>query len=167
MEAERIFDAVRDIILGATGISECLKTEPNAPSPSGEYCTVSISSNVTQRGQAIIRSELNAPGSLAIDVLPQAITEVSINFYRGDAGDRAQRLLQANKLPSVSEKLFKAGLGWQRAGPVNKITGLQAASFESRAQVSIFLMHEVKFLDSTPESVNTIEQAPLQVWGLL
>ena len=167
MEADRIFAAVRDIILATTGIPECLLSEPNAPAPSGEYCTVSISSNVAQRGQAIVREALESPGSMSVDVAPQAITEASVNFYRGNAGDRAQRLLQANKLPSVSAMLFHAGLGWQRAGPVNKITGLQAASFESRAQVSIFLLHEVRFLDSEPESVNTIEQAPLQVWGLV
>ena len=125
MQADYIFDTIRSIVLSATGVSECLKTEPNAPAPSGEYCTISITTNVNQRGQAIIYTDDAGPGSLDIDAVPQAVTEVSINFYRGDAVDHAQKLLQANKRPSVSAALFAAGLGWQRAGPVNKITGLQ------------------------------------------
>jgi hypothetical protein len=165
MQADVIFDAMRPIILAATGIPECLKTEPNAPAPSGEYCTVSVYSNISQRGQAIVYKENQAGALININAVPQAVSEVSINFYRGDAVEYAARILQANKRPSVSEALYAASLGWQRAGPINKLTALQGPRFESRAQVSIFLWHEVIFPE-TAEDANTIEQVPYTIRGL-
>jgi hypothetical protein len=166
MEVDYIFAAMRPIILSATGIAECLKTQPNAPAPSGEYCTVSIYSNVSQRGQAIVYKENQAGALINLDVVPQVVTELSVNFYRGDASAYAAKLLQANKRPSISEALFAAGIGWQRTGPINKLTALQGPKFEARAQVSIFILHELIFPE-TAEDANTIEQVPYTVWGLV
>ena len=160
MIADDIFDTLRPIILASTGVTECLYAQPNAPAPAGEYCTISINANASQRGQAIIY-QVNSVGPNAVDteVVPQVVAEASVQFFRGAAIDYAVRLHQANKIPSVSAALFAAGLGWQRTGPVNKLTALQTATFEPRAQISIFLLHEVRFA-SGPETGNSIERVP-------
>jgi hypothetical protein len=60
--------------------------------------------------------------------------------------------------------LFNAEVGWQRVGPVNKLTGLQASNFESRAQISIFILHEQKqIFDDPTEPINTIEVVPGEI----
>jgi hypothetical protein len=58
--------------------------------------------------------------------------------------------------------LYAAQLGWQRAGPINKLTALQGPAYESRAQVSIYLWHEIIFPE-TADEWNTIEQVPYTI----
>ena len=143
MTDDEIFDAIRPIILSATGVAECIKSDPNALAPLGEYCSVSVHSGVNQRGQAIdYSSSTSGVASLDIDIRSQLVSEVSINFYRGQAVNFATRIPQANKLPDISAQLFASGMGWQRAGPINKLTGLQSGAMEERAQVSIYVLHE-------------------------
>lgn len=160
MNSEQIFDIMRPIILSVTGVPECVLANPNESSPLGEYASVQPLQSITQRGQAnIVRSNSISPQAIDVDVRAQIIAECSINFYRGDSRNRAQKLLQANKRPSVSAALFAAKLGWNRAGPINNLTALQSSDWESRAQISIFLMYET----SDQETINSIEKIPYEV----
>lgn len=160
MNSEQIFDVMRPIILAVTGVPECILANPNKPSPDGEYASVQPLQSITQRGQAnIIRSNSVTPESIDVDVRAQIIAECSINFYRGDSRNRAQRLLQANKRPSVSAALFAAKLGWNKAGPINNLSALQSSDWESRAQISIFLMYET----TDQETINSIEKIDYEV----
>jgi hypothetical protein len=154
MIRDQIFDVMRPIILSVTGVPECILANSNAPSPSGEYCSVEPFLGIEERGQANVLMKTSlTPESVDTDVQAQLITECSLNFYRGDSRSRAQRMKQANKIPSVSAALFNANLGWNRTGPINDLTALQSADWESRAQISIYLM----FTTTLPETVNSIE----------
>jgi hypothetical protein len=134
--------------------------DPNAPSPVGEYVSVEPKQSLSQRGQANIhRATSVTPESVDVDVRAQVMVEVSLNFYRGNARDRAERLLQANKRPDVSAILFKAGLGWNRENGINNLTTLQSNNYEQRAQMSIFLMYET----TDPIVINSIESVEVSV----
>lgn len=155
-----IFNTIRPIILSVTGVPEVILADPNAPSPNGEYVSVEPKQSISQRGQANIhRATSVTPESVDVDVRAQVMVEVSMNFYRGNARDRAERLLQANKRSDVSAILFKAGLGWNRENGVNNLTTLQSNNFEQRAQLSIFLMYET----TDPFVINSIESIVVSV----
>lgn len=160
MTRDEVFDVVRPIILSVTGTPEVILADPNAPSPKGEYASVEPKQSLSQRGQAnIYRSTSTAPLAVDVDVRAQVIVECSINFYRGNARDRAERLFQANKRPDISASLFKAGLGWNRENAINNLTSLQSNNFEQRAQLSIFLMYET----TDPVVINSIESLSFEV----
>ncbi len=155
-----IFNAIRPIILSVTGVPEVILADPNAQSPQGEYVSVEPKQSLSQRGQANVRRNTSmTPQSVDVDVRAQVIVECSLNFYRGNARDRAERLLQANKRPDVSAALYRAGLGWNRADVINNLTSLQSNNFEQRAQISIFLMYET----TDPITINSIESVSVSV----
>lgn len=159
MNALTIFNTLQPIILNATGVPTCVLADQKEPdgtdvkSPDGEYAAVRVQQSITQRGQANV-DYTNAIGpNLDVDVRAQVIAQCSINFYRGNAMDRAQLMHQANKWPSVSAILFKAKIGWNRTDPVQNLTALQANNYEQRAQVNVYLMYETTY----QEAVNSIE----------
>lgn len=155
-----LFNIIRPIVLLVTGVPECILTNPNANSPSGDYAAVAPKSNVTSRGQANIVSK-NKAGPIDIDVTikRQLIAQCSVQFYRGEALDYASRLIDCNKRSDVSRMLYQAGVGWNRTGTVNNLSGLQSDNQENRSQISLFLMYEE--IDET--SVNSIERIQIQV----
>ena len=154
MNREQLFDAIRPIIMSVTGVPECILADPDAPAPQGLYASVQPKQTINQRGQANIkRTNVPFANSVNVDVRAQIIVNCSVNFYRNGAHDAASRILQANKRPDVSEALYRAGLGWNRAGPVNNLSALQSSNIEERAQVSIFLMYET----TDPVVINSIE----------
>ncbi len=160
MTKEELFDAIRPIIIRSTGVPECILASPGAPSPAGLYAVVQPKQTVGQRGQANI-SRANVPfqNNISVDVKAQIMVNCSVNFYREGAHDAATRLLQANKRPDNSADLFRAGIGWNRAGPVNNLTALQSDSNEERAQISIYLMYE----ETDPIVINSIESVSVTV----
>lgn len=162
MTNEQIFDILRPIVMAVTGVPECiLETTGSAspaPSPTGEYAAIRPQQSITQRGQAnIIRKPGIAPATQSVDIRAQVFCKVWINFYRGDAMSRAQRLMQCHKRPDVSATLFRAKLGWMGADAANNLTELQFETTESRAQIAINLAYET--ID--PVVINSIEQVPV------
>ncbi len=154
MNRLEIFEAIRPIVLSVTGVPEAILADPNAQSPSGEYVSIEAKQSITQRGQANqYRKNSATPRSIDVDVRAQVIVECSLNFYRGNARDRAEQLLQCNKRPDVSAALYRAGLGWNRENAINNLTSIQSNNYEQRAQVSIFLMYET----TDPVTINAIE----------
>jgi len=155
-----LFNIIRPVILSVTGVPEVILANPNIPAPAGEYAAVLPKQSVSQRGQAnIYGSNSVATNTVDVDVRAQAVAECSVNFYRGDAPYRAELLQQANKRPSVSSALFKAGVGWQRTGAVNNLRFLQADNWENRAQISMYLMYE----ETVHDIVNSIESVQVVV----
>lgn len=160
MTREELFDIIRPIILTVTSVPEVILADPNAPSPLGAYASVETKQAINQRGQANIRRATSVtPQSVDVDIRAQIIADCSINFYRGNARDLAERLLQANKRPDISGILFTAGLGWFGAGAVNNLTALQSDSYEQRAQVTIRLA----YVTTDPLVINSIEAIPWEV----
>jgi hypothetical protein len=160
MTNDELFDIMRPIILTVTGVPEVILANPNAPAPSGPYAAVQPQQVITEQGQANVRrSNVTGQESITVDVRAQIMCECSINFYRGDTRTMAGKLKQSNKRPDVSATLFKNKLGWNRTGPVNNLTALQSNNFESRAQITIFLMYET----TDPVVINSIEQVAWEV----
>lgn len=143
MTNEQLFAILRPIILRVSGVPECILADQNAPSPTGEYASIRPRQSIDQRGQAHIYA-VNKPGDLVtVDVRTQVIATASVNFYRGDAMERVERLKECNKRPDVSIDLFKASVRWLGTSVANNLTALQSVNWEQRAQINIRLGYEV------------------------
>lgn len=150
MTNEELFKKLRQIVMLATGVPECLLADQGGPgsmpAPKGAYATITPRQSISERGQANIIAR-DVPGEqVEVDVRAQIMCSASVNFYRGEALMYAERLKQANKRPDVSMMLFKAKIGWNSADGVNNLTSLQSANFEQRAQITIRLMYEASSL---------------------
>lgn len=159
MTNEELFAKLRPIVMLATGVPECIladqKGPAQVPAPAGPYASITPRQSVSERGQANIITK-DVPGNLVqVDVRAQIMCSVSVNFFRGEALQYAERLKQANKRPDISVMLFKAGIGWNGTDAVNNLTSLQSANWEQRAQITLRLMYETS---SLPE-VNNILSA--------
>lgn len=152
MTSDQLYSLVQQIVVLVTGLpgEKVIKADQAAPAPLGEYATIDTKRTSTMRGQAIIRmgntplvnSPIGQVNNVEHDIRPQLVTQVSVNFYRGDAHGHAADLLESNKRPDISQLLFLSGAGWQQAGPLNDLTVLQSMQHEPRAQLTIYLMHE-------------------------
>ena len=153
-----IFNVIRQIVITVTGVPECILADQDAEAPIGEYATVKITPGAEQRGHAnMVRSAVTGQQQQNVDVRSQLIASCSVNFYRGNASDRAQRLRQANKRPDISKLLYDNDTGWHRSGPINNLTTLQSSAKESRSQITVYLSYEY----SSPVVINSVEQVDL------
>jgi len=146
MTNEQLFAILRPIVMRVTGVPECILADQNAASPGGEYASIRPRQTIDQRGQAHL-IPTNTPGDLVqVDVRAQVIATATVNFYRGDAMARVERLKECNKRPDVSIDLFKAGVRWLGTSAANNLTALQSVNWEQRAQISVRLGYEVSSL---------------------
>lgn len=158
-----IYKIVREIILQVTGVPTVIRSNPNAPSPDGEYCAVSVTQPTSQRSEPAVRmSNIQQPDGwtgVRHELVANCETDVSINFYRGNAHEYARKLFGANKLPSVSELLYRKEVRWLKSSAVNNLNALQSENWESRAQISVTMMYkEVSY-----EDTNAIYKVPIQI----
>jgi len=63
--------------------------------------------------------------------------DVSVNFYRGDAIMKAQRLQTLLWSTGATEAMFKLGLGLLNVGTIRNLTALVDTYWEERAQLDI------------------------------
>lgn len=161
-----IYKVVREIVLQVTGVPTVIRSNPNAPSPDGEYCAVSVTQTTRQRSEPAVRMT-NVPqteGSIEWigvrhELIANCETDVSINFYRGAAHEYARKLFGANKLPSISELLYRKEIRWLKSSPVNNLNALQSENWESRAQLSITMMYK----EISYEDTNAIYKVPIEL----
>lgn len=160
MNKLELFELLRPIVQTVTGVPTCIYADQNVKAPTGTYAAIRPKQSIRRRGQADVNWKPGAPvESVDITRKTHVITECSINFYRDGAEDYAEMMLEADKRPDVYETLYRAGVGWLRAGPVNNLTALQANNWEPRAQISVFLIYDV----ADTVNVNSIESAEIQV----
>lgn len=155
MTNEQLFAILRPIIMRVTGVPECILADQNAKSPTGEYASIRPRQSISERGQAHIYPINKIGDQVTVDVRSQVIATASVNFYRGDAMARVERLQECHKRPDVSMDLFRAKVRWLGTSAANNLTALQSANWEQRAQISIRLGYEV----SNINDVNNILSA--------
>lgn len=159
MTNEQLFAILRPIIMTVTGVPECILADQNAKSPTGEYASIRPRQSIDQRGQAHIYPINKIGDQVTVDVRAQVIATASVNFYRGDAMARVERLKECNKRPDVSMDLFRAKVRWLGTSAANNLTALQSVNWEQRSQISIRLGYEV----SNINDVNNILSASVIV----
>lgn len=148
MTREELFTVMRDIVLTVTGVDACILDDQNAPSPSGEYCVIEPFSNIRQIGRgATNQTEVVAQDDPEYNDIEESITslleaKVDINFFRGDARLLAQKLMFCDQRSDVYETLYTNGVFWMRTDAVNNLTVLNSATYEPRAQISIYVRFE-------------------------
>ena len=147
MTNNELFAIVRQIVMLVTELPDgkVIIRDPNAPAPQGEYCSVDVNGSSRRYSKGGYRTKNIGPVSSPIgDVydIEQTVTQhvlrdVSLNFYRGQANDRAVSMLGASKRFDVHELLIRNKLGLINTGPVNDLTALQSNQFETRAELTI------------------------------
>jgi hypothetical protein len=158
--------AMCKFVMAATGLAadKVIVGDPDAGSPAGSYCAIRLQ-NPEVFGQAMkSQSDVAAEDNSALmDLLDRTATQLvlsfSVNFYRNGAMGCATSLLEAHRRFPVQAVMRQAGLGWQRASPVNNLTGLQSASMEERAQLTLYLYAQ----DVVEDRVNRVYQVEYAV----
>lgn len=159
MTNNELFQILRPHIMNVTGVPQCILADPNAPAPNGEYASVRPRQSISERGQANIYTSNRPNDTVRTDVRAQIVASCEVNFYRGQAMERAELLKQCHKRPDVAWDLFKHKIGWGGTEAVNNLTALQASNFEQRAQIIIKLWYE----SSSIVDINNILSASISV----
>lgn len=159
MTNNELFQILRPHIMTVTGVPQCILADPNAPAPNGEYASVRPRQSISERGQANIYTSNRPNDTVRTDVRAQIVASCEINFYRGQAMERAELLKQCHKRPDVAWDLFKHRIGWGGTEAVSNLTALQASNFEQRAQIIIKLWYE----SSSIVDINNILSASISV----
>ena len=160
MTDEELYLVLRQIVMQVTGVSMCILADTNQNAPVTDYCAIRPRAAVTERGQANVTTKTDTVNKQVVTtVRQQLIVSADCDFYRGAAIQMAGKLKQANKLPTVSGILTKAGIGWADTSSVVNLTALQSNNMEQRAQITIRLFMEEVITDS----VNTIESVKVTV----
>ena len=152
MTDDQIYDVFHQIVTTVTGLAgdHVIPAEDNKGAPSGPYASIKVGASRGQRGHAnqslkdtdLVTSPIGQVRDVEHDIRPQVTNDISINFYRGTAGEFASMIFQANKRPDISQLLFQAGIGWRNSGPINDLTALQSKEMEQRAQLTVTVWYE-------------------------
>ena len=147
-----IENALRVWAVGVTGI-EAIFAHPNAPRPIVSYVLIHIVQNVPI---GIQESELTLLGNKTVDVDYSNVEElfVSINTYYAGAYQTATKLKDSLGRVTVTDQLFAAGLGYNRATVVKDIPEEVNKKWEERAQFDCFFF--TRSLDE--ENIETIQK---------
>ena len=152
MTDSELYDLVHTIIATVTGLAgdHIIPADDNEESPDNAYASIKIGSSRVQRGQAnivksntdLVTSPIGQVRDVNHEVRAQITVDVAINFYRGNALENAVKMFQANKLPTISDLLFFANVGWKGASAVNDLTALQSKEREERSLITLTLLYE-------------------------
>ena len=150
-----IENAIRVWAFGISGV-ETIFAHPNAPRPITSYVLINIIQN-TPIG--IRESELTLLGDKSVDIDYSNVEElfVSINTYYADAYQMATKLKDSLGRVTVTDQLFAAGLGYNRATDVKDIPEEINKQFEERAQFDCFFF--TRSLDE--ENIETIQKVEI------
>ena len=146
MTSEEVFTVLRDVILSVTGVEECIQANPNGQAPAGGYASVLVSDHVIPQSRGSVYQKVDeAAGIMEYQTKFPAVRQVTVNFWRGKAVDRAAKLTRIHYLPAVADRLFAAGIGIADVSAVQNLTALQSNQMEQRAAVtmSVVTMEEV------------------------
>lgn len=133
-----LFSVLRRIIMRVTGVPECVYANGNGIMPTGEYATLLIAQSGSPQSMGYIKQKVSQDGRdvTTTNVYPVS-WEVTVNFWRGKAFERASKLLRMQNLPLVTDELNAAGIGLVDCSQVINLTALQSQSFEQRAVVTL------------------------------
>lgn len=152
MTNEQIFAILRPHVMALTGVPECILYAQNQDAPAGEYASIQPRYAVEERGQANIYRKDVIDDQVETDVKPQIMMTVIVEFFRGSANERAQRLLQMGKVGTVTWDLFKHKMSIRNTSGILDLTALQSNNYEQRARIELYLWME----SSTAYAVNNI-----------
>lgn len=166
MTREQLFDILRPVIIGVTGVPECILADQSVTAPSGDYCSVEPFTNMKQLGRGNVKIEEVDPldgnpnfKDQQATLTSQVETTVSVNFYRGAAMDYAHKLMFADQRFDVGDYLFENGVGWMGCDNVNNLTMLNSGLYEPRSQIGIV----VRFAHSQSSIVQQIYSSSWEI----
>ncbi len=146
MTSEEVFSILREVILSVTGVEECIQANPNGQAPKGEYASVMVSDQVVPQSRGSVYQKVDEEaGTMEYKTKYPAVRQVTVNFWRGKAIDRATKLTRIHYLPAISDHFLAAGIGISEVSSVQNLTALQSNQMEERAAVtmSVVTMEEV------------------------
>lgn len=153
-----LFKILRPHVLRVSGVPEVILAPQNHQSPKGEYASIQVRYNTSERGQANISSKDIPDDKIETDIRPQRVMTCVIEFYRGEARQYAANLQQMNRRSDVMWPLFVEGISIRNMGVVLDLTELQASNYEPRARIEMVLWMEgsSKVIDNKILGVNVV-----------
>lgn len=137
-----LFKLLRPHVLRVSGVPEVILAPQNKAAPKGEYASIQVRYNTSERGQANIYSREIPDDKVETDVKAQRVMTCVVEFYRGEARQYAANLQQMNRRSDVVWPLFVEGISIRNMGVVLDLTELQSSNYEPRARVEMVLWME-------------------------
>lgn len=150
-----IEDALRVWAVGVTGV-EVIFANPNAPRPTTSYVLIHMFQNAVI-GTREAEPTLKIDESIDIDYSNLELLSVSINVYYTGAYKLATKLKDSLGRITVTDQLFAAGLGYNRARAVQSIPEIINEQWEERGQFDCFFF--TRSLDE--ENIETIQKVEI------
>lgn len=133
---------VRELVRTVLGMPENSVRPANQNAPTGtidqQFATVLVMS-VTPTGvdDESLVNEATPSLNVTESQVGQRLVVASIQFFRGDAINKASRLTALLKFSSSVAKMQAAGLGFVKASPVRNLSAVVDTYWEERAQLDI------------------------------
>lgn len=159
MTNSELFAILQPHILNVSGVPIVILANQNADAPTGDYATIQVRTNISERGQANIKYTALDGDLVQTNIKPQMLVTCVVEFFRGDAHMYAQNLLQINRREDVVWSLFKKNISIRDTGAIKDLTALQSGNYEQRAHIEINLWME-EILTYTN---NTILEVPISL----
>jgi len=150
-----IEDALRVWAVTVTGL-ETIFAHPNAPRPKTSYVLINVFQN-TPVGVRESESTLLINDSIDVDYSTVELLMVSINVYYAEAYQLATKLKDSLGRITVTDQLYAAGLGYNKAGDVRDIPERINKQWEERGQFDCFFF--TRSLDE--ENIETIQKVEI------
>lgn len=139
MTNNELFALLRPHFMAVSGVPQLIMANQNQPAPEGEYASLQVRTATEERGQANIVSRNFTGDQVEIEILPQLAVTCVLEFYRGNAHEYAQHILQIGRRGDVVWPLFKEGISIRNTSGVLDLTALQSSNYEPRARVEVYL----------------------------
>lgn len=155
LDIDAIEDALRVWAVGVTGL-ETIFANPNAPRPTIPYVLIHVFQNVPI-GTREAETTLKIDESTDVDYSNVELLSVSINVYYSNAYKLATKLKDSLGRVTVTDQLFAAGLGYNKAGNVQDIPEIINKQWEERGQFDCFFFTR----SSDEENIETIQSVEI------
>ena len=157
-----IEEAVRQLIIGATGMTDgqVIRGNQSAPAPNGEYATV-LSISTDQLGPDWTDYfPSQTEGLMDTSTIGYREVSLSVQFYRSNTFLNARSLLQYAKTPNGRFLLQQNKLSWRRESPITMIDEVDRGNkWEKRAAITLNL----GYTETTAQEINALESAEITV----
>lgn len=146
---EKIFSALREIIMCVTHCSDCIEANPNALAPKGTYATIQVvSQTVGNNAAQVLQSEIDEEtGDMLKCIEYPATWEVTVNFWRKGSVKMANAMQNLHYVSNVQYILKKNKIGIWKTSPVTNLTALQSSNYEERAVITLTIVGTMKICD--------------------
>ena len=113
---------------------------PGAYRPPGEYAVVDMISSASPWGAAVNTVVAGSAFSENVERLIEGV--ISVNFYRGDAHDVANKFVTISSSENARRLFYNASIGVTRVSDIRNLDTIVRGEVERRAQIDIYVNYK-------------------------